>query len=220
LSVTIALSDSRGNMRLRTTADGRKMASHSSSRRFLRGRIAVLAVLALTFGGLRASAQETGASEYQLKAAFLFNFAKFVGWPPSSFASPQAPFTICLLGADPFGQVIEETLRGQMIRGRRVTVQRARNAEQLRQCQMVFISSFESARLPAILHSLRGASVLVVGETPGFAAAGGAIQFDLVHDHVRFSINPAAAERAGLRVSSTLLSLATIVHDAGSNGKG
>jgi YfiR/HmsC-like len=207
-------------MRLRRTSDGRKMAPRPSGRRFHCGRIGILAVLALTFGGLRASAQETGPSEYQLKAAFLFNFAKFVGWPPSSFASPQAPFTICILGAGSFGHVIDETLRGQTIRGRRVTVEHPGSTGQLRQCQMVFISAFESARLPAILHSLRGARVLVVGETPGFAAGGGAIQFDLVHDHIRFSINPAAAQRAGLRISSTLLSLATIVHDAGSNGKG
>jgi len=179
-------------------------------------------IVALTTGllGSRAQAQQSGPTEYQLKAAFLFNFAKFVDWPPSSFAGPKAPFVICILGPDPFGQAIDDTLRGQAIDNHPVTVLRAQDASQLRRCQMAFISPSERAPLQAILQSIRGANILLVGETPGFASAGGAIQFQMQDERIRFSINPAAAERAGLRVSSKLLSLATIVHDLDTDGGG
>ncbi len=182
-----------------------------------------LAVFILAATGLctcgRGAAQESAPTEYQLKAAFLFNFAKFVDWPAGSFASPEAPFSICILGADPFGPVIDETLRDQRIDGRAVNVKRLRGATQLRRCQVAFISAAEKNSLPEILQSVRGANVLLVGETAGFAAGGGAIQFEMDHHRVRFSINLEAAERAGLHVSSRLLSLAMIVHDAGA-GKG
>jgi YfiR/HmsC-like len=201
----------RNRERHRQLASGHRLKKHS--------RFAVLFLaVALVSAGPRASAQEAAPTEYQLKAAFLFNFAKFVEWPPSSFASPQAPFSICILGADPFGQAIDDTLRGQMIGGRAVMVQRVQDATQLRHCQMAFISSSEKGHLQAILQSMRGTNVLLVGETPGFAADGGAIQFDMEDNRIRFSINPDAAERAGLRVSSKLLSLATIVHSAGGKG--
>ncbi|MGA9884988.1 MAG: YfiR family protein [Candidatus Acidiferrales bacterium] len=174
----------------------------------------------MLISGSRSYGQEPGPTEYQLKAAFLFNFAKFVEWPPSSFTSLQEPFSICILGTDPFGPVIDETLRGQMIEGRAVTVLRVQEAAQLRHCQVAFISASNKDTLAQILQTVRGANVLLVGETPGFAAAGGAIQFQMQENRVRFSINPEAAERAGLHVSSKLLSLATIVHDADGNGKG
>jgi hypothetical protein len=181
--------------------------------------VAIVAMaLAVPIG--RVLAQETGPTEYQLKAAFLFNFAKFVDWPPSSFAGPQAPFAVCILGVDPFGTAIDETLRGQSIGGRAVTIQRVREAAQLRSCQVAFISASEKDRLREILQSVRGAKVLLVGETAGFASTGGAIQFQLQDKHIRFFINPDAAERAGLCVSSKLLSLATIVHDSAGKGRG
>lgn len=179
-----------------------------------------IALVASTLSGTHALGQQNGPSEYQLKAAFLFNFAKFVEWPARSFASPQAPFSICILGADPFGQAIDDTLRGQTMDSRPVTALRVQDLSQLRHCQMVFISISEKSSLQAILQSVQGANVLLVGETPGFAAAGGAIQFQMQDNHIRFSINPAAAERAGLHISSKLLSLATIVRDRGGDGNG
>jgi hypothetical protein len=179
-----------------------------------------IATIALAFPCWHVTAQDSGPTEYQLKAAFLFNFAKFVDWPRSSFANPRSLFSICILGADPFGRAIDDTLRGQTIGGRSVSVERTHDASQLRHCQVAFISASEKDHLREILQSVRGANVLLVGETAGFASAGGAIQFEMRDDHIRFSINPEAAERAGLRVSSKLLSLATIVHDAAGNGKG
>jgi hypothetical protein len=193
-------------------------ASRALGRRAL--CIVAIGAMALAFPCWRVKAQDSAPTEYQLKAAFLFNFAKFVDWPASSFASAQAPFAICILGEDPFGAAIDDTLRAGTIEGRAVTVERIHDASQLRSCQVAFISASEKDHMREILQSVRGANVLLVGETTGFAAAGGAIQFQLQDNHIRFSINPDAAERAGLCVSSKLLSLATIVHDSAGKGKG
>jgi hypothetical protein len=159
------------------------------------------------------SAQSSAPGEYQLKAAFLFNFAKFIDWPPTGFANPQAGFSICILGADPFGSAMDELLQGKTVGDRRVSVKRSRQIADVRHCQMVFVSSSERVRVREILDGLKGTNALVVGETEGFAAAGGAIQFAIEDNHVRFLINTDAADRAGLKVSSKLLSLAHVVHD-------
>jgi hypothetical protein len=174
----------------------------------------ILAALLSLAGAPVNWAQAVPPGEYQLKAAFLFNFAKFIDWPPASFANPQSPFTICILGADPFGRAMDDALQGKMIGDRPVAVERVRDLAEARHCQMVFISSLEKRQLREILDGLRGTSALVVGETDGFAAAGGVIQFALEENRVRFLINTDAAGRAGLKVSSKLLSLARVVHDS------
>ncbi len=164
-------------------------------------------------------AQSTTSGEYQLKAAFLFNFAKFIDWPATSFADPQADFSICILGTDPFGRAMDDLLRGKMIADRRVSVARNHQVAEVRHCQMVFVSSSEKSRVREILDGLKGTNALVVGETEGFAAAGGAIQFAIEDNRVRFLINTNAADRAGLKVSSKLLSLARVVHDGDKNDR-
>lgn len=189
--------------------------------RCYRRSIAALVGLALIFFCGRAAGRDSGPTEYQLKAAFLFNFAKFVEWPASDFPSSHSEFSICILGTDPFGPAIDDELRGQTIDGRGVGVARVHQLAELKHCQIAFISASEKDRLPEILQSVRGSNVLLVGESSGFAKAGGAIEFEMQNNHVRFSINPEAAERAGLRISSKLLSLATIIHNApDSGGKG
>jgi hypothetical protein len=162
---------------------------------------------------------QTASAEYQLKAAFLFNFAKFIEWPPAAFSGPQANFTICILGADPFGHSMDELLQGKTIEDRRVSIERSRQLAEVRHCQMVFVSSSEKSRVREILDGLKGTSVLAVGETEGFAAAGGSIQFAIEDNHVRFVINTDAAGRAGLKVSSNLLSLAHVIHDGEKNDR-
>lgn len=174
----------------------------------------VLAALLSLACGPVDCAQTGSPGEYQLKAAFLFNFAKFIDWPAGSFATPQSPFTICILGVDPFGRAMDDVWQGKSVGDRSAAVERSKNLADARRCEIVFISSSEKRRVPEILDGLRGSNALVVGETEGFAADGGAIQFTIVEDHVRFLINTDAAERAGLKVSSKLLSLARVVHDA------
>jgi YfiR/HmsC-like len=164
-------------------------------------------------------AAQDGASEYQLKAAFVYNFAKFIQWPPKTYAGPESPFSICILGSDPFGEVIDDTLRGKTVADHPVVVRRDKDPAAARQCQIVFVSASEKHRLPEILASLKGANVLVVGDVDGFAAAGGAIELTLQDNRVRFAINPDAADRSGLKISSQLLALATIVRGTREGGK-
>jgi hypothetical protein len=159
-------------------------------------------------------AQAAAPGEYQLKAAFLFNFAKFIDWPATSFATPQSPFTICILGTDPFRRAMDDALRGKTVGDRAVAVERSRDLADARHCQIVFVSSSEKRRVREILGSLRSTNALVVGETEGFAEAGASVQFTIEDDRVRFLINTDAAARAGLKVSSKLLSLARVVHDS------
>jgi hypothetical protein len=173
----------------------------------------VLLICAIVSPVSLACGQITGTTGYAVKIAFLFNFAKFIDWPLSSFAGPQSPFTICVLGQDPFGQMLDDTLQGKMIGERPLAVRRLRDKAKARSCQIVFVSSLESVHLPEIVGSLQGANVLLVGETNGFAELGGAIEFTLEGNHVRFAINADAANRSGLKFSSKLLALAKIVHD-------
>jgi hypothetical protein len=164
-------------------------------------------------------AELNGPSEYQIKAAFLYKFAKFIEWPASTFRDPKQPMGICVFGRDPFGHALEEALWGKSIGSRSVFLGRAQQIPELAGCQVVFVSAEESSRVMEIVRGLRGHSALLVGESEGFASSGGAIQFVLDQNRVRFAINPDAANRAGLKISSKLLALATIVRDAGSDAE-
>jgi hypothetical protein len=155
-------------------------------------------------------AQVRPPNEYELKAAFLFNFAKFVDWPPNAFASPDASFLVCVLGTDPFGGALDDALRGKVIAEHPARVSRIKRVADITGCQILFVAASESHLLP---------EVLVIGETNDFASSGGAIQFTLEDNRVRFFINPDAADRAGLKISSKLLALAKIVRDAPATGK-
>jgi len=175
----------------------------------------VLAALALslwTAGPVAAASSDPDAheslSEYEVKAAFLFNFAKFVKWPERSAPS----ITVCVLAEDAVERTIEKTIGGKTLRDKPVVVKRPADLED-HDCQILFISDSRRTELARILRSMNGASVLTVGETDAFAERGGIINFRTENDRVRFEINPEAAQNAGLEISSQLLKLATIVHD-------
>lgn len=172
----------------------------------------VLMIAVLSLLQPRPSAQDSAPAEYQIKAAFLYNFAKFVDWPAGAFPNPQAPFAICILGTDPFGSAIDSLLRGKTVGEHPVVIQRSREPSEVRHCQIVFVSASEKRRLPEIIASLQKANVLIVGDTDHFADSGGTIQLILEEDHVRFAVNVDAADGAGLKISSKLLALARIVH--------
>jgi hypothetical protein len=158
-------------------------------------------------------AQSREASEYQVKAAFLYNFAKFVEWPGDVFKDPSDPITICVVGEDLFGAILATSVRGKTINGHNIVIRLLKPRQSLRGCQIGFISSSARKDLGSILLDLEGASVLTVGETKGFAAMGGIINFVIEQDRFRFEVNVDAAERAGLKISSKLLSLAKIVRE-------
>jgi uncharacterized protein DUF4154 len=166
-----------------------------------------------------ATQQADSPSEYQVKAAFLFNFAKFVEWPADAFAGPQAPFAICVLGQDPFGPLLDAALAGKTMGSHPVSLRRIKEHSEARRCHIVFVSASEVRNYLEVIDTVRGSSVLLVGDTDGFAALGGMIEFTLEGNHVRFLINPDAAQRAGLMLSSKLLMLARIVHDGAVAGK-
>lgn len=165
-------------------------------------------------GGPGSSAQEgLVASEHEIKAAFLYNFAKFVDWPASAHSSENSAIRVGILGIDPFGDTLDRPLKGRTVQGRPFAIQRSRNLEELKSCHILFVSTSEKDRMKGILAGLQGLPILMVGEVEGFARKGGTINFFLQEKQVRFEINPDAAARAGLKISSKLLQLARIVRE-------
>ena len=155
-----------------------------------------------------AGAQASQPSEYQVKAAFLFNFAKFVEWPPETFAGETSPLVIGILGDNPFGTDLERTVAGKLINNRPITIRSFPTAAEAANCHILFISSSEKKRLPDIIQSLHGTAVLTVGETDQFIASGGMVNFVQEASKIRFQINDDAAKAARLKISSKLLTLA------------
>lgn len=151
-------------------------------------------------------------SEYQVKAAFLYSFPNFIEWPVETFADTATTLTIGILGDDPFGNAFEPFAK-KTIKSRQVVIRRSNRLQELPICQILFICDSEKKYLPQILEHLQGRSVLTVGETEGFAQAGVIANFVLQDNKVRFEINVAAAERAGLKFSAKLLKLALIVQE-------
>jgi len=153
-------------------------------------------------------AQVPQLSEYQIKAAFLYNFGRFVDWPPETFADGKSPFIFGLLGDNPFGNTLNEAFSGKTLNGHPVVVQLFHNLPDAMHCQILFISNSEKRRLADIIQSLHAASVLTVGENDHFTDAGGMINFITIDNKVRFQINDRAAKAARLKISSKLLGLA------------
>jgi hypothetical protein len=169
----------------------------------------VLGVTMLLLSGARA--QSPTAGEYQVKAAFLYNFAKFVEWPPSSFSDASAPFRICVFGPNPFGTELRDITNAKMVNGHKLEVYQVIDLQTARTCHIVFIASSEAGQLKRILESLRGSYVLTVGDIKGFAEQGGMISFVLENERVQFVVNRKATEQSGLKISSKLLSVAKLV---------
>lgn len=161
----------------------------------------------------RAVAMNEDDVEYPAKLAFLYNFAKFIEWPPGSYRSPGAPLVICIAGRDPFSQSVEDQLRTRTVSGHPIEIRALPATDALSVCRMVFIPITAKDRADNILRGLRGSSTLTVGETEGFATRGGIINLTIEGNRLRFEINQLAAERAGLKISSRLFSLAKIVTD-------
>jgi hypothetical protein len=151
------------------------------------------------------------SKEYQLKAAFLYNFIQFVDWPPSAFPSPDAPLRIGILGDDPFGAALDGVVQNESVDNHPLAVVRSNNIADLQDCQLIFVSQSEGGHLGQILSSIDSRPVLTVSDIDHFAQAGGDIGFFLSGGKVRFAINPGSARQSGLRISSQLLTLGRIV---------
>ena len=183
----------------------------------LPGLIFALAVCAL-IGAANAPAVQAGpdaakasaSREYRIKAAYLYNFAKFTVWPAAAFADAKAPLRLCVLGDDPFHGALA-ALEGRAVKTRPIVFSRPSAAESLGQCHLLFVSASEHGRLGTIFESLSGMPVLAVGDTPHFARSGGIIRLETVDNRVRFEINVGAAHHARLKLDSRLLRLGRIV---------
>lgn len=163
---------------------------------------ALILISAMTYG--------QGVSEYALKAAFLYNFAKFVQWPAEAFPSRSAPLLLCSYKSNEVGDALQHIVRGKTINGRSLAVKEIRDPGEGKTCQMLFVGADASPSEESILAAIGDESILIVGETPEFAKRGGGINFVVQEDRLRFVVNLSATDRARLKLSSKLLSLAIL----------
>jgi hypothetical protein len=168
-------------------------------------------LVAAILGTVIAAGAEAQLDEYQVKAAFLYNFAKFVDWPPQAFKDAADPINVCIAGDTPIYAQLEAAVIGKMAGSRSFAVRKISDAQHTEGCHILFISAAERKRIPAILGGVSKWGILTVGETPEFIANGGTVNFKLEDGKVRFQINVDAAGQEQLRISSKLLSLAEIV---------
>jgi YfiR/HmsC-like len=161
-------------------------------------------------GGAISGPARSAPKEYEVKAVYLYNFAKFVEWPSVAFEKPETPYKICVLGTDPFGELLD-IAAAESVQGRRMTVRRLADVNGASGCHILYVSMSERRKLPAILEVLGKFPTLTVGEDDEFTRGGGCMRFFLLGDKVRFEINVQATERAHLKVSAKLLSLARVV---------
>ena len=169
--------------------------------------IATTIVVAIAVLG-SGTALSDAALEYRVKAAFLYNFAKFVNWPDSAFSSVDEPLGVCVLGTDPFGAVLDKSLEGRTAHGRNLLIRRGSDLAALGRCHVLFVGTVAHEPLARIMQRVGGSGALTVGETHGFFDLGGIIRLDVEDGKVRFDVNAGRADEAGLRVSSQLLKLA------------
>jgi hypothetical protein len=157
------------------------------------------------------SAQAVRASASDLQAVFLFNFAQFVEWPSEAFSDSKAPLVIGILGEDPFGSVLDETVRGETVRGRPFKVRRYRKVADVKGCHILYISRSEANRLEDILAAVKDRPILTVSNSDDFDSQGGIIRFIVEQSRIRLSIDLEAAHATRLTLSSKLLRSASIV---------
>jgi len=179
--------------------------------------IALSVSLSWAPGALAQDRDSSDSSEYLIKAGFIFNFAKFVEWPPTTFAQADSPIVIGILGTDPFGTIIDHIVQDKKIGGRGFVVKRLKwgaEAKDLRECKILFVGASERAHIDELVQIVKFLPILTVGETPGFAEHGGVVRFVLEDNRVRFEVNVDAARQGGLTISSRLLTLARIIQQA------
>ena len=169
----------------------------------------VAVFLCFSFGAFEA--RGAPIREYDLKAAFLFNFAQFVEWPPEAFPDAGTPLIIGVLGKDPFGRSLDEIVAHESVRNRKIVVRRYRNVQEISTCHVLYIGASEASNLSRTLAQLDGRHILTVGETDLFTTYNGIIQFLVVENRLRLRINVEAARTAKLSISSQLLRQAEIV---------
>lgn len=182
------------------------------ARRRVCAAVALLLALAFVSAPHQAAAgNPTLASSRDVKAVFLVNFLSFAEWPAAKLGQPSARLVIAILGDPSFAEVVQKAAEGHVVNGRAITVQAVDAPEQAMGAHLVFIASSQTRRLPAVLRTLAGATVLTVSDTDGFAQEGVAINLYTFDNRVRIEVNSTAAARAGVHLSANLMRLARIV---------
>jgi hypothetical protein len=171
-----------------------------------------LAVTAATCLMPHSSFAQTSATASMLKAAFLYNFAKFTDWPEDALA-PGQRLVLCVLGDAAVSDALEQTIKGRSAEGHELIVQAVKAGGAFRSCHLLYTAGLDAKRSAQLVDELKGTTVFTVGDADSFCESGGIAQLVLEHDRMRFAINVMAAERARLHLSSKLLSLATIVKE-------
>jgi len=189
--------------------------ARSSAQGFLLASVSAILAVVLILAGHSAFAQPAASKEFQVKAVFLFNFAQFVEWPTSAFADEQKPLIIGVLGEDPFGPYLDDTVRGEKVNGRPLAVERYHKIEEVKTCHILFVSHSETAHLKQDLEVLKSRPILTVSDINDFCRQGGTIQFVTDKNKIRLKINVEAARAAHLTISSKLLRPAEIVSTGG-----
>jgi YfiR/HmsC-like len=198
-----------------TDPGNRTYLSGQCSRRPLWLRSLSAGLLLCAFAPLSAlKAQAPPPTEYEVQAAYLSNFGRFVEWPVRPGANERDPFYVCVLGQDPFGQLLDAALKGETIGAAPMAPRRVASATDAANCRIVFVNSTKDSELKGILATLKNFNALTVSDTFNFTRQGGMIQFVLDGNRVRFEINLAAAQRVGLTLSSQLLKVAVAIRRA------
>lgn len=177
----------------------------------LRGLELLLLAVILWHGQPATAAEPWVTKEYQVKAAFLYNFTKFVEWPEEKFAATNSPLVIGVLGKNPFGTALAETVRDRKVNGHGIEVRQIDTVAEIKGLHVLFVSAGETQRFEGLAAALKEGSVLGVGESEAFLKECGALRFALEDDKVRFDIDMNCAERAKLKISAQLQKLARTV---------
>jgi hypothetical protein len=190
---------------------GRIPRDHGTRGLLGRWRWLVVAIASglLAIPGLHA--QHSKPTDFQVKAAYLYNFGRFIEWPANVTPAKAGSFNICVLGEDPFGPALDVTLDAETIGNQRVVARRISSPHESGDCRILFISSTEANRLNKIIESVDKTGVLTVSDAPQFSQHGGMIQFVQEGNRIRFEVNLSATQRAGLTLSSELLKVATAI---------
>ncbi len=187
--------------------------------RLLRPIIAIGICLSMALGASAQGLDSSDSSEYLIKAGFIYNFAKLVGWPGGAFAQPDSPIVIGILGTDPFGGIIDRILADKKVDARRFVIKRLKWGMEFKDCDILFVGASETVHLEEVIHAVKGLPILTIGETPGFAKRGCIINLIVEDNKVRFEVNLDAAKQADLNVSSRLLALAKIIPQSSADAR-
>jgi len=174
----------------------------------------ILCALGCALLGAASAAAADGSTDAQVKAAFVYNFAKFTEWPAASFASPQAPIRLCVSNVDETQAKAFAAIEGKPVQGREVRIKRSPTSAEIGECNILYVGDDDARRAQMALQAARNASVLTVSDNEGFIDSGGVIGLVYADNRIQFEVNLAAAQRAGLKIASQVLKIARLVKDS------